>query len=70
VSRNFPTFNKNRMREVKEVQKTIGKKTGSYDRFGPRYLNSGLKYAHKRGETSRQVRTYLKCVRLRQYYLR
>jgi len=26
-SRNFPNFNKNRMREVKDVQKTVGRKT-------------------------------------------
>jgi len=52
-------FSKNRMREVKDVQRTVGRKTESYDRFGPRYLNSELKYAHKRGDTSRQVRTYL-----------
>jgi hypothetical protein len=57
-SRNLPIFSKNRVREVKDVQKTVGRKTESYDRFGPRYLNSDLKYAHKRGENLRQVRTY------------
>ena len=55
-SRNLPIFNKNRMREVKDVQNTVGSKTESYDRFGPRYLNSELKYAHKRGDILRQVR--------------
>jgi hypothetical protein len=46
-SRNLTIFNKNRMREDKDVQNTVGRKTERYDRFGPRYLNSELKCAHK-----------------------
>jgi len=51
-SRNLPIFNKNRMREVKVVKETVGRKTESSDRFGSVNLNMPINKETPKGKSA------------------